>query len=62
MCIRDSNSPFGACPQCTGIGTELEVDPDLLVPDEELSLRQGAIAPWAQGQKMNCLLYTSRCV
>ncbi|MCB1300832.1 MAG: excinuclease ABC subunit A, partial [Tetrasphaera sp.] len=47
------NSPFGACPQCTGIGTELEVDPDLLVPDEELSLRQGAIAPWAQGQKMN---------
>jgi excinuclease ABC subunit A len=47
------NSPFGACPQCTGLGTELEVDPELLVPDEELSLRQGAIAPWAQGQKMN---------
>ncbi len=43
------NSPFGACPVCTGIGTELEVDPELLVPDEDLSLAQGAIAPWAQG-------------
>jgi excinuclease ABC subunit A len=43
------NSPFGACPHCTGIGTELEVDPELLVPDEDLSLSEGAIAPWAQG-------------
>jgi excinuclease ABC subunit A len=43
------NSPFGACPKCTGIGTELEVDPELLVPDDDLSLNQGAIAPWAQG-------------
>ena len=43
------NSPFGACPTCTGIGTELEVDPELLVPDEDLSIAQGAIAPWAQG-------------
>ncbi len=43
------NSPFGACPTCTGIGTELEVDPDLVVPDEDLSLAEGAIAPWAQG-------------
>ena len=43
------NSPFGACPACTGIGTELEVDPDLIVPDEELSLAQGAIAPWGSG-------------
>ncbi|MEI2764567.1 MAG: excinuclease ABC subunit UvrA [Dermatophilaceae bacterium] len=40
------NSPFGACPTCTGLGTELEVDPTLCVPDEELSLAQGAIAPW----------------
>ncbi len=47
------NSPFGACPACTGLGTELEVDPELLVPDEELTVRQGAIAPWAQGGKMN---------
>jgi len=43
------NSPFGACPTCTGIGTELEVDPDLVVPDEERTLGEGAIAPWAQG-------------
>ncbi len=41
------NSPFGACPECTGIGTRLEVDPDLVVPDEDLSLAEGAIAPWA---------------
>ena len=43
------NSPFGACPACTGIGTELEVDADLIVPDEELSLAGGAVAPWASG-------------
>lgn len=41
------NSPFGACPKCTGLGTELEVDPELLVPDEDLTLAEGAIAPWA---------------
>lgn len=46
------NSPFGACPTCSGIGTEREVDPELLVPDEELSLREGAVAPWAQGKGM----------
>ncbi|WP_106818553.1 excinuclease ABC subunit UvrA [Janibacter massiliensis] len=44
------NSPFGACPDCSGIGTELEVDPELLVPDEDLSLAEGAIQPWSQGQ------------
>ncbi|HET7277432.1 MAG TPA: excinuclease ABC subunit UvrA [Dermatophilaceae bacterium] len=43
------NSPFGACPRCTGLGTELEVDPELLVPDVDLSLAEGAIAPWAAG-------------
>ena len=43
------NSPFGACPTCTGIGVELEVDPELIVPDEDLTLAQGAIAPWGQG-------------
>jgi excinuclease ABC subunit A len=47
------NSPFGACPKCTGLGTELEVDPELLVPDEDLSLSEGAIAPWAQGSGSN---------
>ena len=46
------NAPFGACPTCHGIGTELEVDPDLLVPDEELSLNEGAVTLWAQGKKM----------
>ncbi|WP_448060959.1 excinuclease ABC subunit UvrA [Cellulomonas hominis] len=42
------NAPYGACPECTGIGSRLEVDPDLVVPDEELSLADGAVAPWAQ--------------
>ncbi|WP_070318997.1 excinuclease ABC subunit UvrA [Cellulomonas iranensis] len=42
------NAPYGACPECTGIGSRLEVDPDLIVPDDELSLAQGAVAPWAQ--------------
>ncbi len=41
------NSPFGACPKCTGLGTELEVDVDLIVPDEDLTLAQGAILPWS---------------
>jgi excinuclease ABC subunit A len=43
------NSPFGACPQCTGLGTRMEVDPDLLVPDPDLTLADGAIAPWGSG-------------
>ncbi len=42
------NAPYGACPECTGLGSRLEVDPDLVVPDEDLSLRDGAVAPWAQ--------------
>lgn len=40
------NSPFGACPECDGLGSRLEVDVDLIVPNQELSLKQGAIAPW----------------
>ncbi len=43
------NSPFGACPTCTGLGTELQVDPELCVPDEDLSIAQGAVAPWGSG-------------
>ncbi|NMR30279.1 excinuclease ABC subunit UvrA [Crystallibacter degradans] len=43
------NNPFGACPVCTGIGSKLEVDEDLVVPDPELSLGDGAIAPWSLG-------------
>lgn len=41
------NSPFGACPECTGIGTRKEVDPELVIPDPEKTLAQGAVAPWA---------------
>jgi excinuclease ABC subunit A len=43
------NSPFGACPECTGLGNKKEVDPDLVIPDPTLSLEEGAIAPWASG-------------
>ena len=43
------NSPFGACPVCTGIGTRMEVDPELIVPDEEKSLDEGALHPWSHG-------------
>ena len=42
------NAPYGACPECTGIGSRLEVDPELVVPDEDLSLDEGAIVPWSQ--------------
>src|SRR5262249_1835348 len=40
------NSPHGACPRCTGLGAQLELDPDLIVPDPALSIREGALAPW----------------
>nr|WP_254455867.1 excinuclease ABC subunit UvrA [Paeniglutamicibacter quisquiliarum] len=43
------NNPFGACPACSGIGTRLEVDEDLIIPDVEMPLGQGAIAPWSLG-------------
>ncbi len=41
------NNPFGACPACDGLGTEMFFDPDLVVPDDRLSLDEGAVAPWA---------------
>ena len=44
------NSPFGACQACDGIGSRLEVDEELLIPNPELSLGEGAIAPWLQGK------------
>ena len=44
------NSPFGACPDCSGIGTKLEVDEELVIPNDELSINEGAIAPWSGGQ------------
>ncbi|HET9187484.1 MAG TPA: excinuclease ABC subunit UvrA [Acidothermaceae bacterium] len=43
------NSPFGACTECTGLGTKLEVDPDLIIPDPTLSIDEGAISPWSGG-------------
>ncbi len=43
------NSPFGACPNCSGIGTKLEVDIDLVIPDDSISISEGAIAPWSSG-------------
>ncbi|WP_127076210.1 excinuclease ABC subunit UvrA [Rhodomicrobium lacus] len=42
------NNPFGACPKCDGLGTELKFEPQLVVPDQSLSLRKGAIVPWAR--------------
>ena len=41
------NAPFGACPECDGLGEKIEVDPDLVVPDKSKTLEEGAIAPWA---------------
>ena len=55
------NNPFGACPACDGLGTEMYFDPDLIVPDEAMSLKQGCIAPWAKStskyydQTLECL-------
>ncbi|HEY2771867.1 MAG TPA: excinuclease ABC subunit UvrA [Solirubrobacteraceae bacterium] len=45
--IFSFNSPHGACPRCTGLGSQMEIDPDLVVPDPSLSIGEGAIAPWA---------------
>jgi len=42
------NNPFGACPTCDGLGQQLKIDPGLIVPDRDLSLMKGAIAPWAK--------------
>jgi excinuclease ABC subunit A len=42
------NSPHGACPDCTGLGTKLEVDPELVVPNKKLTIAQGAIRPWSR--------------
>ena len=43
------NSPHGACPRCTGLGSQMEIDPDLVVPDASLSIAEGAILPWSSG-------------
>lgn len=43
------NSPYGACPECTGLGVRKEVDPDLVVPDPDRTLAEGAVVPWSMG-------------
>src|SRR6186997_1334261 len=43
------NSPHGACPRCTGLGSQQEIDPELIVPDPGLSIAEGALVPWAVG-------------
>ena len=52
------NSPYGACPACDGLGTKFQVDPELVVPDDDLSIDTGAIAPWSgfRGEYFNRVL------
>ncbi len=45
------NSPVGSCPDCQGLGTRAEMDPDLIVPDPSLTIREGAVEPWASGME-----------
>jgi excinuclease ABC subunit A len=47
--IFSFNAPHGACPRCTGLGSQQEIDPDLLVPDPSLSIDDGALVPWSVG-------------
>jgi excinuclease ABC subunit A len=53
------NAPYGACPECMGLGSRLEVDPDLVVPDQGLSLAKGAVAPWSSNLKYHLQLLRS---
>jgi len=52
------NSPHGACPDCTGLGNKLEIDPDLVIPDKGLTLANGAIKPWTRALSYNSLLFS----
>jgi len=45
------NSPLGSCQECQGLGTRAEMDPDLIIPDPSLTIRQGAVEPWASGME-----------
>ncbi len=51
------NAPQGACPECNGIGSKMEIDPDLIVPDKTLTLNEGAIAPWSKSTKRENYYY-----
>ena len=51
------NSPYGACSECNGLGTKLEFDPDLIIPDKTKSINGGALAPWKRGGRGYILYY-----
>ena len=51
------NSPYGACPECNGLGTKLEFDSDLVIPDKDKSINEGAIEPWRRGGRGYILYY-----
>ena len=51
------NAPQGACPECNGIGSKMEIDPDLIVPNASLTLNEGAIAPWSKSSKRENYYY-----
>jgi len=51
------NSPYGACPECNGLGNKLEFDPDLIVPDKNKSINGGALEPWKRGGRGYILYY-----
>jgi len=57
--IFSFNSPYGACPSCNGLGTKLEFDPDLVIPDKDKSLNEGVIEPWRRGGRGYILYYRS---
>ncbi len=58
------NSPYGACPSCNGLGTKLVFDPELLIPDPELSIKRGAIPAWRRGPRRLMIYYNHilRCI
>ncbi|MDD5476596.1 MAG: excinuclease ABC subunit UvrA [Candidatus Omnitrophica bacterium] len=51
------NSPYGACPECNGLGTKLKFDPDLIIPDKNKSINAGALEPWKRGGRGYILYY-----
>ena len=55
--IFSFNSPYGACPSCNGLGTKLEFDPDLVIPDKDKSINAGALEPWKRGGRGYLLYY-----
>jgi excinuclease ABC subunit A len=55
--IFSFNSPYGACPDCNGLGTKLEFDPDLVIPDKNKSINEGALEPWKRGGRGYILYY-----